>query len=120
MNGQQANDLTITADASGVTVAINGALTIERCGEFRQALVDALAGAQHVVLEFGRVHDMDIPVLQLICSACKTAAAANKSFTFAGTLPESLTVLKESLGVCQNSPCSQNNNTSCLWFGGAK
>jgi anti-anti-sigma factor len=120
MSEQQASDLKETADTSAVTVAVSGELTIERSGEFRQALVDALATAQHVVLDMEQVHDIDVPALQLICSACKTAKAANKMFTFAGQLPDCLMTLKNGAGVCQNTPCSQNGNASCIWFGGTR
>jgi len=120
MDRQPTGNLKEPADVSEATVAVSGALTIERSGEFRQTLADALAGAQRVVLDVGQLHDIDITALQLICSACKTAAAADKVFTFAGQLPACLIELKDGIGTCQNSPCSQNGNTSCLWFGGAK
>lgn len=107
-----------TADTSTVTLVIDGALTIERSGEFRQTLRDALAGAQQVVLDVAQVQEIDIPGLQLICSACKTAAATGKVFTFAGQLPACLLELKNGIGACQNSPCSHNGNSSCIWFGG--
>jgi anti-anti-sigma regulatory factor len=120
MKEQETCDLKRAADASAITVAFDGALTIERSGEFRQALMDALAGAQKVILDMTRVQDMDIPALQLICSACKTAAAADKIFTFAGELPACLMGLKDGIGACLNSPCSHNGNASCIWFGGVK
>jgi len=117
---QQPGDLKEPADASTATVAVNGALTIERSGEFRQTLVDALAGARHVVLDVGQLHDIDLPALQLICSACKAAAAANKTFTLEGPLPDCLTALRDGIGVCRSNPCCQNENASCIWFGGTK
>jgi len=120
MDGQQTGDPKELVDASAVTVAVGGELTIERSGEFRQTLTDALAGAQHVVLDVGQLHDIDIPALQLICSACKTAVASNKMFTFAGPPPDCLMELINGIGVSQNGPCSQNGNASCIWFGGMK
>jgi ABC-type transporter Mla MlaB component len=120
MKEQKTHDPKRAADASAITVAVDGALTIERSGEFRTTLMDALAGAQQVVLDVTRVHDIDIPGVQLICSACKTAAAAGKVFTFAGELPACLVELKDGIGACQNSPCSHNGNASCIWFGGMK
>ena len=119
MEGQTGNPKE-PSDASAVTVAVSGALTIERSGEFRQTLIDALSGAQRVVLNIEQLHDIDIPALQLICSACKTAAAANKILTFAGSPPDCLMALKNGIGICQNSPCSQNGNASCILFGGTK
>jgi anti-anti-sigma regulatory factor len=120
MDGQQIGDLKEPGDTSEVTVAVSGALTIERSGEFRQILTNALAGAQRVVLDVGQLHDIDLTALQLICAACKTAAAADKTFIFAGPLPDCLMALKDGIGVCQNSPCSQNGNAPCIWFGGTK
>ncbi|KAB0669405.1 STAS domain-containing protein [Oryzomonas sagensis] len=120
MMERKACDPKRTADASARTLAIDGALTIERSGEFCQTLRDALAGAQQVVLDVTQVQEIDIPGLQLICSACKTAAAAGKVFTFAGHLPACLLELKDGIGACQNSPCSHNGNSSCIWFGGMK
>ncbi|QEM67994.1 STAS domain-containing protein [Geobacter sp. FeAm09] len=120
MTEQKAHDPGSAADAPAATVILDGALTIERGREFRETLRNALAGAQQVVLDVTQVHEIDIPGLQLICSACKTAAAAGKVFTFAGQLPACLMELKDGIGACQTGPCSHNGNASCIWFGGVK
>lgn len=120
MDGQQTDDPKEQVAASVVTVEVSGALTIERSGEFRQTLTDALAGAQHVILDAGHLHEIDIPALQLICSACKTAAAANKTFTFAESPPECLMTLEKGIGICQDNPCNETGNTSCILSGGMK
>jgi anti-anti-sigma regulatory factor len=120
MKEQKSRDPKRAADASATTLTVDGALTIERSGEFRKTLMDALAGAQQVVLDVTQVQEIDIPGLQLICSACKTAAATGKVFSFTGQLPACLMELKDGIGACQNSPCSHNGNASCIWFGGVK
>lgn len=117
MDGQ---NITKTGVSEGtvVTVAISGTLTIEAAAELRRVLGEALAEAPEVVLDAGRLEGLDLPILQAICSACKTAAATGRRLLAAGPLPGCVKRLNDGIGAHMASPCRHNNDHYCMWFGG--
>ncbi|HEY3309888.1 MAG TPA: STAS domain-containing protein [Desulfuromonadaceae bacterium] len=110
----------ITSDGTGSisTVTISGVLKIEAAAELHQTLVEALAESQQVVLDAKLLEEMDMSILQAVCSACKTAAAGKKSFTFDGELPVCMATLNSGIGTYQGLSCRQNNDEACRWLGG--
>ena len=57
---------------------IEGELTIYRAAEFKQTLLDAVAGAAVLELDLSGVTDIDTAGLQLLMLAKKTAQAAQR------------------------------------------
>lgn len=110
----------LVPDGTSSTVTISGALKIEAAAELRQALVEALAEAPRVVLDARQLDEMDMSILQTICSACKTAAARKQSFLFAGELPVCMATLNSGIGAYQASSCNHNNDEPCIWLGGVR
>jgi len=108
----------VAPDGSSATVAVSGALTIEAAAELRQAFVDAMAEAPRLVLDARQLEEMDMSILQTVCSACKTAAARKQSFSFTGELPVCMTTLNSGIGAYRESACNHNNNEPCIWLGG--
>ncbi|MCR4321812.1 MAG: STAS domain-containing protein [Candidatus Brocadiaceae bacterium] len=78
--------LNFTVEQPGAVgaLALEGELTISRAGELRAALINALDKVSHLQLNFGKVTDIDLSCLQLICSAHKTAAGMKKRLTVTG------------------------------------
>lgn len=110
----------IAPDGTSSTVTISGALKIEAAAELRQALVEAMAEAPQVVLDARLLEEMDMSILQTVCSACKTAAARKQGFLFTGELPVCMTALNSGIGAYQGSSCKQNNDGPCIWLGGIR
>lgn len=107
-------------DGTSSTVTISGALNIEAAAELHKALVEAMAEAPQVMLDLRQLEEMDMSILQTVCSACKTAAARKQSFLFIGELPACMKSLNSGIGAYQGASCKQNNDEPCIWLGGIR
>ncbi len=103
-----------------VTIKSGERLTIENAADFATSIREALAASQKVIIEFDVNVEADITALQVLCSACKTAAAEGKPLTRQGDDSESLRQLIISAGAKRLGPCSHNNGNTCIWFGGTQ
>ncbi|NVN93571.1 MAG: hypothetical protein HXX11_23645 [Desulfuromonadales bacterium] len=91
---------------SGGTVITSGdRLTIECAADFMRLMREGLASASHVALAFEADLASDLTGLQLICSACKTAASGGKSFTFSGPRPHALLDIIDACGAQRHTAC---------------
>jgi anti-anti-sigma regulatory factor len=118
--GEQAIVQHIAEDGSRVTLALHGALNIENVSDLHAAFVESFEAFPTVALNASDVKSLDLTVIQIICSACKTAAARNLSFTLEEQLPECLTALGSTVGAQIGAICHQNKNAACAWFGGVE
>ena len=109
---------TIAPDGSTATLVLRGALNIEAAAELQQTLHEAFAESPLVSLDASRLEGLDVSILQTICSACKSAAAARRRFVLAGEVPACMKALSGGIGAHMESPCRQNNNEPCIFFGG--
>ena len=105
-------------DGKTVVLKAVGRLNIEVAAEIHRMVFVALCEAEKVQFDAQQVEEMDITVLQILCSACKTAAVQRRSFTSHGDLPECLSRLVKESGVVRNGICKHNADQSCTWFGG--
>jgi anti-anti-sigma regulatory factor len=113
--------LTSSCRENGEYVISSGdRLTIETAGDFARLIREGLEASQKVSVEFEPEVAIDITGVQILCSACKTAAANGASFSFQGVRPRSLTDIIEACGAERRAACKQNNNSNCIWFGGVK
>ena len=95
-------------------------LTIENAADFTKLVREALAEHSNVLVEFEAAVEFDITGLQILCSACKSAAAAGKSFTYRGSQPQGLADIIAASGAERHAACKHNNDSACIWFGGVK
>lgn len=102
-----------------IIVTSGDRLTIENAAEFSRIIREALEGSNNVALEFEPSVEMDLTGLQILCSACKSAAASGKTFSYNGPQPQALAAIIAGSGAERNAVCKHNNNSTCLWFGGA-
>ena len=93
-------------------------LTIETAADFTRLTRDALKTSTTVAVAFEPGVEIDITGLQVLCAACRNAAASGKTFTLHGPVPGSLTDMAAACGAERHTVCKHNNNSSCLWFGG--
>ena len=103
-----------------IIVTSGDRLTIENAAEFSRIIREALETAHLVAVEFEPSVEVDITGLQILCSACKSAADSGKVFSYHGPQPQALTDIITSSGAERHSACKHNNNSSCIWFGGTK
>jgi anti-anti-sigma regulatory factor len=105
---------------SGEIIITSGdRLTIETAADFSRIVREALDASNYIALEFEANVAIDITGVQIICSACRSAAEAGKTFSFHGPQPHALTEIISSCGGERHAPCKHNNDSSCIWFGGS-
>lgn len=105
---------------SGEVVITSGdRLTIENAADLSRIIRESLDMASVVQIEFEPAVEIDITGVQIICSACRSAAQIGKIFSFHGPQPQSLTDIIAVCGAERNAICKHNNDSTCIWFGGA-
>lgn len=108
----------LAGDGSSATIAISGTLNIEAAAELQRALAGALSAAPRVVLDMRQLEELDITILQILCSACKTAAANKRRLVIEGELAACVKTLNRGIGAHMAAFCRQNNDETCIFFGG--
>ena len=103
-----------------IVITSGDRLTIENAAEFARLVREALEASKNVSVEFEPAVEIDITGMQILCSACKTAAAAGNTFSYHGLQPDALAVLISASGAERRTVCKHNNDSTCIWFGGAK
>ncbi len=104
---------------NGDTVVTSGnRLSIETAAEFSRIVREALTASRHVMIEFEPTVEIDLTGVQILCSACKSAAQNGKIFSYRGELPHGLVELIAVSGAERHAACKHNNNSTCIWFGG--
>lgn len=99
-------------------ITSGGRLTIESAADFSRIIREALDASHLVALEFEPGVEVDITTVQILCSACKSAANSGKIFTYHGLKPQALSDIISSCGAERHSVCKHNNESTCIWFGG--
>lgn len=102
-----------------IIVTSGDRLTIENAAEFSRIVREALESSSVVELEFEQTVEIDITGLQIICSACKSAANSGKIFSYHGLQPQALADIIKISGAERRAACKHNNDSTCIWFGGA-
>lgn len=102
-----------------IIVTSGSCLTIETAAEFSRIIREALEASNTVTVEFDQAVEFDITGVQVLCSACKTAARSGKNFSYHGLQPRSMTEVIAASGAERHAACKHNNTTTCSWFGGA-
>lgn len=117
MNDQKITRI-LAADGSTATIILSGELNIEAAAELQRTLNEAFSESPLVSLDARQLEEVDVTILQTICSACKSAAAAKRRFVLEGELPTCMKALAGGIGAHMESPCRENNNEPCVFFGG--
>lgn len=92
-------------------------LTIETAAEFSRIIREALDASLYVALEFEPDVAIDLTGMQIICSACRSAAETGKTFSYHGSHPQALAEIISNCGAERHALCKHNNDSSCIWFG---
>ncbi len=79
-------------------IGLAGSATIMDGGELKETLVGALAAAERVLLDVGGITEADVSVLQLLCSARRTAEEAGRKLALAPGASGAFTVVAIAAG----------------------
>lgn len=101
-----------------INITSGDRLTIENAADFARILREALEASNNVSIELEPTVEIDITGVQILCSACKSAATGGRSFSCKGPRPQGLADMIAVSGAERNALCKHNDNSSCIWFGG--
>ena len=106
------------ADENTLQIKIEGRLCIDTANELLALLRDKIPNATRIKLDVAGISEIDLPGLQLICSACRTALVQNRKFGFKTELPENMKAMVDSIGLQRSVICKHNADMACIWSGG--
>ena len=72
------------------SLIVDGALTIQRADEFKDALMKALQSVNQLEISFNKVTEVDLACLQLLCSAHRSCVKENKTLRISHQNTEAL------------------------------
>lgn len=93
----------------------SGELTVRRIAALRDEVRDALQAAAVVRIRLEAEAEIDTALLQLLCSAHRTAVRAGKTFFIVGQLPEQITGFLRLAGFHRHIGCCLDETESCIW-----
>ena len=96
-------------------ITCDGEVTRQQVHELRTSFIKTLINVDEVVLDLQGVTSADLQLIQLLCSAHRSAARLNKRFTFAGARPDVLEKTAGSAGYLRQTGCSLDRDRTCLW-----
>jgi anti-anti-sigma regulatory factor len=102
-----------------IIITTGDRLTIENAADFSRIVREAFEASKSVSLEFDPSVEIDITGVQILCSACKSAALGGASFSFKGAYPQALADIIANSGAERHAVCKHNNDSTCIWFGGS-
>jgi anti-anti-sigma regulatory factor len=99
---------------------IGGEMTILNAGEIRNALLVAFSEGEEVCLDLGKVTEVDLAGLQLLCAAHRTAMADKKQFSISGIDNEVIECVIQDAGFLRHTGCAEDVDKTCVWTGEVK
>lgn len=111
MAGHTANQ----ADSDGV-ITLEGPLTIQQAGEFKDTLMHSMECPELITLNLEKVSEIDISGLQILCSAYRTAVNGNKSMALTGGVPDAVKKAVEDAGFSCRGGCAAGPGKACPWI----
>jgi ABC-type transporter Mla MlaB component len=96
-------------------ITCEGDLTHQQMQELRTSFIKMLINVDEVAVDLQNIVRADLPLLQLLCSAHRSATRLNKRFTFAGAWPDILEKTAGSAGYLRQTGCSHDTDRTCLW-----
>lgn len=94
---------------------MDGELTMQNAGEFKEALMRSLEKTKEVVLDLEKVTKVDLSFLQLLCSAHRTSVKLKKSLMIGSNCPDIIKRSVEDAGFSRHEGCHLGKDKSCLW-----
>jgi anti-anti-sigma regulatory factor len=108
-------DVRVEKSGDVADVTLSGELNILDAEELKKVFIDALGTCGSVLVHVKDVEDVDLPSIQIFCSAHKTALNLNKNFAFNESVPAIIRKTFISAGYSRHIGCSLDKNNTCLW-----
>ena len=91
---------------------VEGNLTIERAGELKGTLLNALKDAASIGICFKEDSRIDVSFLQLVCAAHRSACSSGKQLKIIQTIPDTLLKEIRNGGYAHHPVWDFNSNTA--------
>ncbi len=101
-----------------IKLTLSGELTIAHAVELKAAIREALDMTARVIVDLRSATGMDLSVLQLLCSAHRSAIGSGKRFELKGEDVPPLPEIRRAAGFARHRGCDFNPNENCLWVKG--
>jgi anti-anti-sigma factor len=95
-------------------LVVTGAVTVARVDELKPLLLEAIAQAPSILVDLGRVEEIDVAGLQLFCAAHRLAANGGKTFNVT-TVGACVLQLVRTAGFVHATICDRQRGRPCLW-----
>jgi anti-anti-sigma regulatory factor len=109
-----------SGQADDLTVTMAGNMTIYFAAEMKETLLTAFTESSKLTCNIENVPEIDLAGLQLLCAAHKSSCAAGKTFGIVGLNSESIRKTMVAAGFDRHAGCMKDENSRCLWVGGAQ
>ncbi len=96
-------------------MTFDGDLTLGVVGAMAEKVRATLREADQVLVLLDGVDDIDLSVLQLLCSAHRSAAAMGKVLVLDGAISRTLALKVVEAGFHRHMGCSFVNGHHCIW-----
>jgi len=96
-------------------IRVTGELTISYSSELKQALLEAVGSSDRIVLDMDGAEAVDLPCIELLCSAHRTSISAGKAFGITGNSFSKLRPIMMESGFERHRGCVLDSNKSCIW-----
>ena len=98
------------------TITLNGDLTVQNANARKSEILSALKKSATVILDLSRMTAGDLSLLQIICSAHRSADSMHKQFSIRGAEQTAYRKLIEQSGYSRQIGCRESLRRSCLWM----
>ncbi len=109
---------TLYQDEERIQMVFTGKLSIEHAAEMKAKLLEALANSESLELDLSDVEEIDLPCLQLVCAAHRSAGKAGKSIDLSGS-SGAVAQAVTAAGLDRSTTCA-NHGGLCIWRGGSE
>jgi anti-anti-sigma regulatory factor len=116
MEGKLFMSATFTKTGDTGVVKLDGDLTLSNAEEIKKTLIKAILDSDSVKVKFGKVQNVDLSCLQLLCSAHRSAERFHKQMSFGGPLPPVVMSAATSAGYADLKGCRPDCKGICLWL----
>jgi ABC-type transporter Mla MlaB component len=107
---------TFNKSGNAGTITLNGELTLPYAEELKHVIIKAVLDVDDLSFAFADVEAADLSLLQLLCSAHRSAVRLHKKVGFSGALPKPFTDTVEAAGFSRLKGCKLDCEKSCLWM----
>lgn len=94
-----------------------GSIRIADADEFKHLLLEAMSSFETIHIDVSRLEAMDLSVMQILCSAHRTATVKGKVFSFSGDRRPSLISSIRLMGFDRDTGCRLDQTQTCIWKG---